>query len=231
MINEYAFQVSEYPLILSIENHCKEEQQKKMAEIMKEVFKEKLFFVKELSEEFYSPETLKGKIIIKGQKKKKNDSNEISINSNESIKDKNYSFKKNNSIKKLFSSNKIVEDKEKKNEEKNDDNNITNDDFVEEINDEDDDKEEEKEDDKEDDNEPTIVSLSNIVSLDSIKFNDNFQFIENWQMHSFSETKFKKIYKKFPNSVIIHNNKYITRIYPKGFILLNIRNENKIIKL
>ena len=36
-LKEHAFQVSEYPVILSIENHCSIEQQHKMAECMKEV--------------------------------------------------------------------------------------------------------------------------------------------------------------------------------------------------
>ena len=41
-INEYAFRTSPYPLILSLENHCNVDQQNKMAQIMKSVFKEKL---------------------------------------------------------------------------------------------------------------------------------------------------------------------------------------------
>ena len=37
-IKEHAFQVSDYPVILSIENHCSIEQQHKMAEYMKDIF-------------------------------------------------------------------------------------------------------------------------------------------------------------------------------------------------
>uniref|UniRef100_A0A1I7X3B0 PI-PLC Y-box domain-containing protein n=1 Tax=Heterorhabditis bacteriophora TaxID=37862 RepID=A0A1I7X3B0_HETBA len=41
-INEVAFKTSEYPVLLSIENHLKQNQQKKMVEIFLEVFKDKL---------------------------------------------------------------------------------------------------------------------------------------------------------------------------------------------
>ncbi|TMS18812.1 1-phosphatidylinositol 4,5-bisphosphate phosphodiesterase eta-2 [Larimichthys crocea] len=41
-INKYAFTKSEYPVILSIENHCTVPQQKKMAEYLKEVLQDKL---------------------------------------------------------------------------------------------------------------------------------------------------------------------------------------------
>ena len=37
-VKEHAFEASEYPVILSIENHCSIEQQHKMAEYMKEIF-------------------------------------------------------------------------------------------------------------------------------------------------------------------------------------------------
>jgi hypothetical protein len=41
-INEYAFVTSEYPVILSIEQHCDDRRQLIMANMLKEVFGEKL---------------------------------------------------------------------------------------------------------------------------------------------------------------------------------------------
>uniref|UniRef100_A0A8C7ZE15 Phosphoinositide phospholipase C n=1 Tax=Oryzias sinensis TaxID=183150 RepID=A0A8C7ZE15_9TELE len=70
-INKYAFTKSQYPVILSIENHCTVPQQKKMAEYLRDVLQEKLdltcinvYECKKLP----SPEILKGKILIKGKK-------------------------------------------------------------------------------------------------------------------------------------------------------------------
>ncbi|KAK6479875.1 1-phosphatidylinositol 4,5-bisphosphate phosphodiesterase gamma-2-like [Huso huso] len=66
-INDHAFEVSEFPVILSIEEHCSTEQQGYMAKKFKEVFKDKL--LTEQAEVFEtqlpSPMQLKRKIIIK----------------------------------------------------------------------------------------------------------------------------------------------------------------------
>ncbi|XP_077459403.1 1-phosphatidylinositol 4,5-bisphosphate phosphodiesterase eta-2 [Stigmatopora argus] len=70
-INKYAFTKSEYPVILSIENHCSVPQQKKMAEYLKEVLQDKLDLSNINAQEFKklpSPDTLKGKILVKGKK-------------------------------------------------------------------------------------------------------------------------------------------------------------------
>ena len=45
-IKPYAFHTSDYPLILSIENHCSLEQQDKMADHMKNILGEKLYSLK-----------------------------------------------------------------------------------------------------------------------------------------------------------------------------------------
>ncbi|KAK3912705.1 1-phosphatidylinositol 4,5-bisphosphate phosphodiesterase delta-3-A [Frankliniella fusca] len=66
----YAFAVSEYPLILSLENHCSEAQQKRMAFHFCDVFGELLYTddVPEDLEALPSPEQLKRRIIIKNRK-------------------------------------------------------------------------------------------------------------------------------------------------------------------
>ncbi|NXL88869.1 PLCH2 phosphodiesterase, partial [Alectura lathami] len=70
-INKYAFIKNEYPVILSIENHCSVIQQKKMAQYLTEILGDKL----DLSSVQYddstrlpSPASLKGKILVKGKK-------------------------------------------------------------------------------------------------------------------------------------------------------------------
>jgi len=69
-IKEYAFKVSPYPLILSIENHCSIVQQLKMVEILRDTLGEMLDVppVTPDMEFLPSPEALKNKILIKGQK-------------------------------------------------------------------------------------------------------------------------------------------------------------------
>uniref|UniRef100_G3U6T0 Phosphoinositide phospholipase C n=1 Tax=Loxodonta africana TaxID=9785 RepID=G3U6T0_LOXAF len=70
-INKYAFIKNEYPVILSIENHCSVIQQKKMAQYLTDILGDKLDLSSVSSEDFTmlpSPEMLKGKILVKGKK-------------------------------------------------------------------------------------------------------------------------------------------------------------------
>jgi len=68
-INEYAFVASPYPVVLSLEVHCKIEQQGKMAKIMRDILGEKLYVVPitEVQEHMPSPNDLKNKILVKGK--------------------------------------------------------------------------------------------------------------------------------------------------------------------
>ncbi|OAX81835.1 hypothetical protein ACJ72_03826 [Emergomyces africanus] len=67
VINRYAFQASEYPLILSLEVHCSPIQQLAMVEIMKETFGDKLLLQPLLTNGpiLPSPDDLKHRILIK----------------------------------------------------------------------------------------------------------------------------------------------------------------------
>ncbi|XP_063747166.1 1-phosphatidylinositol 4,5-bisphosphate phosphodiesterase eta-2a isoform X2 [Eleginops maclovinus] len=70
-INKYAFAKNDYPVILSIENHCSVPQQKKMAQYLIEILGDKLDLSNIKAEEpgrLPSPETLRGKILVKGKK-------------------------------------------------------------------------------------------------------------------------------------------------------------------
>ncbi|KFQ75561.1 1-phosphatidylinositol 4,5-bisphosphate phosphodiesterase eta-2, partial [Phaethon lepturus] len=70
-INKYAFTKNEYPVILSIENHCSVIQQKKMAQYLIEILGDKLDLSDVHSDDstkLPSPASLKGKILVKGKK-------------------------------------------------------------------------------------------------------------------------------------------------------------------
>uniref|UniRef100_A0A8C2BDT9 1-phosphatidylinositol 4,5-bisphosphate phosphodiesterase gamma n=1 Tax=Cyprinus carpio TaxID=7962 RepID=A0A8C2BDT9_CYPCA len=69
-INDHAFATSEYPVVLSIEEHCDVKQQKMMAQVFKDVFQDKLLTdpLEPEAEQLPSPTQLKGKIIIKHKK-------------------------------------------------------------------------------------------------------------------------------------------------------------------
>ncbi|NWR79873.1 PLCH2 phosphodiesterase, partial [Centropus unirufus] len=70
-INKYAFIKNDYPVILSIENHCSVVQQKKMAQYLTEILGDKLDLSSVHSDDstkLPSPESLKGKILVKGKK-------------------------------------------------------------------------------------------------------------------------------------------------------------------
>ncbi|KAK7884030.1 hypothetical protein WMY93_027153 [Mugilogobius chulae] len=70
-INKYAFVKNDYPVIVSIENHCTVPQQKKMAQYLVDILGDKLelsnICVDELGR-LPSPEMLRGKILVKGKK-------------------------------------------------------------------------------------------------------------------------------------------------------------------
>uniref|UniRef100_A0A672MZT5 Phosphoinositide phospholipase C n=1 Tax=Sinocyclocheilus grahami TaxID=75366 RepID=A0A672MZT5_SINGR len=69
-IANYAFKASEYPLIVSIENHCSIEQQEVMARYFRDILGDMLLTntVEGVSSELPSPEALKRKILLKGKK-------------------------------------------------------------------------------------------------------------------------------------------------------------------
>uniref|UniRef100_A0A087X476 Phosphoinositide phospholipase C n=1 Tax=Poecilia formosa TaxID=48698 RepID=A0A087X476_POEFO len=72
-INKYAFIKTDYPVILSIENHCSVPQQKKMAQYLVEILGDKLDVSSVKAEEsgrLPSPESLRGKILVKKKSSK-----------------------------------------------------------------------------------------------------------------------------------------------------------------
>uniref|UniRef100_A0A674M9R1 Phosphoinositide phospholipase C n=1 Tax=Takifugu rubripes TaxID=31033 RepID=A0A674M9R1_TAKRU len=70
-IKEYAFKASDYPVILSLENHCSVEQQQVMAHHMSSILGSALLtspLGDVMPANFPSPEELKGKFLIKGKR-------------------------------------------------------------------------------------------------------------------------------------------------------------------
>ncbi|XP_042557931.1 1-phosphatidylinositol 4,5-bisphosphate phosphodiesterase eta-2 [Dipodomys spectabilis] len=70
-INKYAFVKNEYPVILSIENHCSVVQQKKMAQYLTDILGDKLDLSSVSGDDatsLPSPHMLRGKILVKGKK-------------------------------------------------------------------------------------------------------------------------------------------------------------------
>ena len=66
VIKEYAFKVSEYPLVLSLELHCGPSYQQKMAEILKRILGN-LLLTCAVEDDVLTPQVLKHKIILKGR--------------------------------------------------------------------------------------------------------------------------------------------------------------------
>uniref|UniRef100_A0A146NK19 Phosphoinositide phospholipase C n=1 Tax=Fundulus heteroclitus TaxID=8078 RepID=A0A146NK19_FUNHE len=76
VIKEFAFKTSEYPVILSLENHCTVEQQKVMAHHLISILGDALVtkpLGNTMPTDFPSPEELKGKFLIKGKRLNKLD--------------------------------------------------------------------------------------------------------------------------------------------------------------
>uniref|UniRef100_A0A672GCE7 Phosphoinositide phospholipase C n=1 Tax=Salarias fasciatus TaxID=181472 RepID=A0A672GCE7_SALFA len=70
-INKYAFINNQFPVILSIENHCNIQQQKKIAQYLRDIFGDKLDvgdLMHRDSKTLPSPSSLQGKILIKGKR-------------------------------------------------------------------------------------------------------------------------------------------------------------------
>ncbi|XP_070708678.1 1-phosphatidylinositol 4,5-bisphosphate phosphodiesterase delta-1a isoform X2 [Pempheris klunzingeri] len=75
-IKDYAFKTSDYPVILSLENHCSVDQQKLMAHYLISILGDALVskpLGNTMPTSFPSPEELKGKFLIKGKRSNKLD--------------------------------------------------------------------------------------------------------------------------------------------------------------
>ncbi|KAG3292305.1 phospholipase C zeta 1, partial [Ictidomys tridecemlineatus] len=69
-IHKYAFMTSEYPVVLSLENHCSPSQQEVMADVLQTTFGDSLLsdLLDDYIDKLPSPEALKFKVLIKNKK-------------------------------------------------------------------------------------------------------------------------------------------------------------------
>lgn len=86
-IKDFAFKTSDYPVILSLENHCTVEQQKLMAHYLISILGDALVskpLGNTMPTDFPSPEELKGKFLVKGKRLNKLDA---ALNNNSTIEE------------------------------------------------------------------------------------------------------------------------------------------------
>ncbi|XP_063063520.1 1-phosphatidylinositol 4,5-bisphosphate phosphodiesterase delta-1a isoform X2 [Engraulis encrasicolus] len=86
-LKEYAFKTSEYPVIISLENHCTLEQQVLMAQHMTSILGDALLahpLGDQMPTHFPSPEELKGRFLVKGKRLNKLDA---AFNNNSNVED------------------------------------------------------------------------------------------------------------------------------------------------
>lgn len=211
VIKEASFATSEYPVILSLENHCTTEQQVKMAKILKRYLGDLL--AKPFSEKgkpLPSPHDLRRKIIIKGKRIKKDGAQIIDTASSEESGDE----EEEEDIDVVGA---VVvgaggassAPKTPRNELKISGGNIRTSSEK--------DKEKEKTAPKKHTH-AIAPELSDITHLNSARFGgfDKDKDLAPWDMCSNSELAVKKYYKTVPQEMVKHNTNFLTRTYPKG---------------
>ncbi|XP_065653879.1 inactive phospholipase C-like protein 2 [Hydra vulgaris] len=213
VIAENAFYSTDYPLILSIENHCSTKQQLVMAQHLKMVFRDCLYDIP--ADEQYihlpSPHFLRGKVIIKSKK--------LAFKSSESISS-NGDVSEEEEEKEIYSG----DNTELVDNEVNHGTGTDNDAFqkiplttikssqLNALNS----PEESK-------NVKTIKlakEFSDLVVLCKLVRFQNFTFSSEqqkyWEMCSFSENTARELCRTFPEELVIHNKKFLSHVYPNN---------------
>uniref|UniRef100_A0A8C9EHV8 Phosphoinositide phospholipase C n=1 Tax=Pavo cristatus TaxID=9049 RepID=A0A8C9EHV8_PAVCR len=202
-INKYAFIKNEYPVILSIENHCSVIQQKKMAQYLTEILGDKLDLSSVHSDDstrLPSPASLKGKILVKGKKLPANisdDAEEGEVSDEDSADEIDDDCKIMNGD--ASTNRKRVENIAKK----------KLDSLIKES----------KIRDCEDPNNFTVTTLpsSGKAGQKSDSKKVNMFFSSSWQVSSFSETKAHQILQQKPAQYLRFNQHQLSRIYPSSY--------------
>ncbi|XP_068588838.1 1-phosphatidylinositol 4,5-bisphosphate phosphodiesterase eta-2a [Cebidichthys violaceus] len=201
-INKYAFVKNDYPVILSIENHCSVPQQKKMAQYLTEILGDKLDLSNIKADEsgrLPSPATLKGKILVKGKKLPPN----IDENAEEGdVSDEDSADEMEDDCK-LMNGDTSANRKQVENMAKKKLDNLMK---------------ESKIRDREDPDSFTIAALP-----PAGKPTDKSVFVSppaascSWQVSSLSETKAHQVMQQKTASFIHFNQRQLSRIYPSSY--------------
>ncbi|XP_054827654.1 1-phosphatidylinositol 4,5-bisphosphate phosphodiesterase delta-4 [Eublepharis macularius] len=186
-LEKYAFQVSDYPIILSIENHCSIEQQDVMAQQLKGILGEQLLVTTidgRVPVQLPSPEELRGKIILKG---KKIGCLEDSLNGQ--LDEEPEGEESEEEEEELESEEgEILRNEAKKKEKKS----------------------------KQSLSEELSACIIYCKSVPFSSFQHSRTYYKPYEMSSFTESKTRKLIREAGNEFVRHNAWQLTRIYPSG---------------
>lgn len=199
-INEHAFEISDYPVILSLENHCSTKQQKVMAQYLVDIFKDQLY-TSPVSENFHhlpSPESLKRKFIIKNKKLPSSissDEGDVSEEEEDELVAYSNGDDKERTIENETKNSFFLKSSSKKSSHVQDDKPVHK-------------------------TMKLAKELSDLVNLcKSISFRSLQHSLQNqnyWEMCSFGETVAKRLCQNVPEDFISYNKRFLSRIYPAG---------------
>ncbi|XP_008057042.1 1-phosphatidylinositol 4,5-bisphosphate phosphodiesterase delta-4 [Carlito syrichta] len=193
-VAQYAFQTSDYPVILSLENHCSWEQQQTMAHHLTEILGEQLLSTTLdglLPTQLPSPEELRRKILVKG---KKLETLEEDLEEEEEEEEPEPELEGEEESELVVEPRFGTEPQELSPRSK--------------------DKKEKK-------SRPILCPALSalVVYLKSVSFHSFTHSKENYhfyEMSSFSETKAKRLIKEAGNEFVQHNTWQLSRVYPSG---------------
>ncbi|NXI74546.1 PLCZ1 phosphodiesterase, partial [Anseranas semipalmata] len=206
VIDKYAFVASEYPVVLSLENHCSPKQQEVMAEYLENILGDKLLtstIGESVVTQLPSPEALKYKILVKNKKvgtieetmlRKGQDSHgetgeifeEENTSDEEEIDEKTPLYTKSDSSKRKNESKPSAPPRKKSKMKK--------------IN--------------------IAIELSDLViytkSEKFVSFEHSLAYQKCYENNSIGEVRARKFVKHSVDEFVSHTSRFITRIYPKG---------------
>ncbi|XP_054845106.1 1-phosphatidylinositol 4,5-bisphosphate phosphodiesterase zeta-1-like [Eublepharis macularius] len=195
VIHKHAFVASDYPIVLSLENHCSPPQQEVMAAYMLDILGDQLVTTalnNEMPTELPSPEEMKFKIMIKNKKvgtleetlRRKGKTCRGQVMETEETAESEEEEEETHLLKKAGARKPSLKKKEKDHQVK------------------------------------VAMLLSELViytkSRKFVSFEDSRKKQKFYENNSIGEVKGQKLINKMAHSFVLHTASFITRIYPKG---------------